>query len=456
MSNTTTKSILGKILFVVGIIIILIVLASLIIRFVPKIFGGLANIGSSIENILGKNEISVTTSDVSLTNEERFVVSWESNINKTGLYSISHDCIDNVTLDIETTVGTRRMICGDSFTLGPNEGSVTLIANLNKENAFADIPVSINFIDENNKEIASGTVVVTIQNGDPNAGTAISAQPVENIEAETPVKSTSSNTKTSTQTSQPRSVVYTSVATGPADLAIANISAIGNNRVSFTATNKGGRSSGVWFFTYTTPTQPKETISSPLQMSLGPNQSILYTVTFAAKSSGNQNVVIQLDPNNSISESSETNNVGTITLSGAAFGGGSNNNTDNDYDSRDDADFQILDVEVGRISGNRFVEDDNAEEGDDIALRFVVKNRGGDETEDWRFEVRNLPFDSDDTFRSREYNSLRPGELLEVVVEFENIDEGDYEIEVEVDSEDDTDEESESNNDDSVDLEVEN
>lgn len=455
MSNTTTKSILGKILFVVGIIIILIILASLIIRFVPKIFGGLANIGSSIENILGKNEISVTTSDISLENGERFVVSWESNINKTGLYNISHNCVDNVTVDIETTVGVRRMICGDTFTLGSSEGSVTLIANLNKENSFSDIPVSINFVDENNKEIATGTVVVTIQNGDPNAGTGISAQPIENISEETTDTNTQSNTRTSTQTSQPRSVVYTNVATGPADLAIANISAIGNNRVSFTATNRGGRSTGVWFFTYTTPTNPKETITSPLQMSLGPNQSILYTVTFAAKSAGNQNVVVQLDPNNSISESSETNNVGTVTLSGNAFGGGSNN-TNNDYNSRDDADFRILELEVGRISGNRFIEDDEADEGDDIAVRFVVKNQGGDETEDWRFEIRNLPFDDDDTFRSKEYNSLRPGESLEVVVEFENIDEGDYEIEVEVDSEDDTDEESESNNDDSVDLEVQN
>jgi len=451
MSNTTTKSIIGKILFVVGIIIILIILASLIIRFVPKIFGGLANIGSSVENILGKGEISLTASDVSLNNGERFVVSWESNINKTGLYNISHDCIDNVTVDIETTVGARRMICGDSFTLGPEAGSVTLIANLNKNNAFADIPVSINFVDENKKQIATDTIVVTIQNGDPNAGTGISAQPIENEDTESSAKTTS-NTRI---TSQQRSVAYTPVATGPADLSIANISAAGNNRVSFTATNNGGRNTGVWFFTYTTPTNPKETITSPLQMSLGPNQSILYTVTFAAKSAGNQNVVVQLDPNNSISESSETNNVGTVTLSGNAFGAGSSG-TNNDYNSRDDADFRILNLEVGRISGNRFVEDDEAEDGDDIAIRFVVKNQGGDETEDWRFNIKNLPYDDDDTFRSREYDSLKPGQSLEIVVEFENIEEGNYDIEVEVDSDKDTREESERNNSDSVDLEVEN
>ncbi len=456
MSETTTKSFIGKILFVVGIIIILIILATLIIRFVPRVFSGLANIGSSIENVFGKNEISVTASDVSLTNGERFVVSWDSNITKTGLYNISHACIDDVNIDIETINGTRRMICGDTFTLGPNAGSVTLVANLDKENAFADIPVSITFVDEDNKVVATNNVVVTIQNGDPNAGTGISAQPIEQVEEETPTPTASTPKPTTPRaTTQPRSTVYTPVATGPADLAVSNLAILGNNRVAFTVTNNGGRSTGSWLFNYSTPTSPKQTITSPLQPTLGPNQSILYTVTFAAKSNGNQTVVVQLDPNNNVSESSETNNVGTITMTGGAFGGGSNG-TNNDYDSRDDADFQIIGLEVGRVSGNNFVRDDSVEDGDDVVVRFIVKNQGGDETEDWRFEVSNSPYDDDDTFRSREYNALRPGESIEIFVEFENIDEGDYEIEVMVDSEDDTDEESESNNDDSVDLEVDN
>lgn len=451
MSNTTTKSIIGKILFVIGVIIILILLASLIIRFVPRIFGGLANIGSSFGSILGKEEIVVTSSDVNLGNGERFVVSWESDINKTGVYNISHACVDNVNIDIETASGVRRLICGSPFTLGQNPGSVTLIASLSKENTFVDVPIQVNFVQGQDNVLATGEVLVTIQNGDPNVGTGISAKPVEE---EAPSTTSQTNTR-GTQTTQPRTVVNTPTVTGPADLAISNIASFGNNQIIFTVTNKGGRNTGTWFFTYTTPTEPKETISSPLQMSLGPNQSILYTLTFAAKSNGNQTVAVQLDPNNTISESSETNNVGTLTLSGGSFGGGSNN-TSTDYNSRDDADFRILNLEVGRISGNRFVEDDEAEDGDDIAIRFIVKNQGGDETEDWRFEVKNLPYDDDDLFKSKEYNSLKPGQSLEIVVEFENIDEGDYDIQVEVDSDDDTDEESEGNNKDSVDLEVQN
>ncbi len=455
MSNTTTKSFVGKILFVLGIIIILIVLASLIISFVPRVFSGLANIGSSLGELGKKPEISVTASDVSLNNSERFVINWESNIDKTGLYNISHPCVDNVTVDIETINGTRRMICGDSFTLGPNPGSLTLIANLNKENAFVDVPIAISFV-QDGKTIASNDVVVTIQNGDPNTGTGISAKPVEEepVKEVTPVKQKPTTPVTKTPT-QYKPVTYVPVVTGPADLAISKIASISNNKIVFTVTNKGGRSTGSWLFQYTTPTDPKKTITSPLQMSLGPNQSILYTITFEAKANGNQSVVIQLDPSNLVSESIENNNIETITLTGSGFGNnnGSNNNDDS-YNSKDDADFIIQNLEVGRVSGNKFVKDDTADEGDDIALRFVVKNRGGENTKNWRFEIENLPYKSSNSFRSQEYNKLRPGESIEVLVQFDDIERGDFEIEVEVDSDNDTREESESNNIDSVDLEV--
>ncbi len=460
MSNTS-KSFIGKILFVIGVIIILILLASLIIRFVPKIFGGIANIGSSLGGAFGqKEEIIVTASDVNLNNGERFIVSWDSDIDKVGVYNVSFGCVDNVNIDIETTSGVRRLICENPFTLGQNPGSVTLIANLNKENSFADVPIKISFTQGSKAALASSEVLVTIQNGNPNAGTfgttgsTITAEPVEQEPKPTNTTTSSQTTSTRTTTSQPRTVVYQPIATGPADLAISNIAAIGNNRIAFTVSNNGGRASGNWYFNYATPTSPKETITSPIQMSLGPNQSMLYTITFNAKASGNQSVTVQIDPNNLISEASETNNIGTITLSGSAFGGGSSNNNDDSYNSREDADFEIRDLQVGRLSGNRFIEDDEAEEGDDIAIRFVVKNRGGEETEDWRFEVTGLPYRTSDDFTSKEYRYLKPGESLEVTVEFENIYRGDYEIEVFVDSENDTREERENNNRRSVDLEV--
>jgi hypothetical protein len=460
MSDTSSKSFIGKILFVIGVIIILIILASLIIRFVPRFFSGLANIGSSIQNVLGKDEILVTSSDVSLSDGEKFVVSWDSNIDETGVYNITHACVDNINIDIETASGVRRLICDNPFTLGSSAGSVTLIANLSKANSFADVPVIVNFTQGNTAPLASGNVVVTIQNGDVNAefnekGTSISTEPVEQIEE--PSTTAVRTTTTQPQYTQPRTVVYAPTVSGPADLSISSLAKLGTNKVAFTVSNNGGRSTGTWNFTYNTPTNPKENITSPVQPSIPAGASILYKLTFNAKSDGNQSVVVQLDPGNVVSESSETNNVGTITLSGSAYGNGSNNNGGNtSYDDDDDADFVITNLEVGRLSGSRFSEDDEADEGDDVAIRFTVKNRGGDTTEDWRFEIENLPYDDGGTYRSPRYNELKPGQSLEITVELENVDEGDYDIEVLVDSEDDTDEESESNNDDSVDLEVQN
>lgn len=456
MSDTSSRSFIGKILFVLGVIVILIILASLIIRFVPRIFSGLANVGSSVQNVLSKDEILVTSSDVSLSNGDRFVVSWDSNIDESGVFNITHACVENVNIDIETASGVRRLICGNPFTLGSSAGSVTLIATLSKANSFADVPVIVNFTQGNNAPLATGNVVVTIQNGDINAGfnqngNTITAEPVEQ---EDPEPTRPATTPVRTTTTQPRTVVYAPVVSGPADLAISSIANIGNNRVAFTVSNNGGRSTGTWNFTYNTPTSPKQTITSPLQPSLAPGASILYTLTFNAKADGNQSVVVQLDPSNVVSEASETNNVGTITLSGNGYGGGSNNNGDSSYDSRDDADFVITNLEVGRLSGSRFVEDDEADEGDDVAIRFTVKNRGGETTEDWRFEVDGLPYDDGGKYRSPRYNELKPGQSLEVTVELENVDEGRYEIEVFVDSEDDTDEERENNNTADVDLEV--
>lgn len=457
MINDGIKSLIGKILFVIGVIIVLIVLAFLIIKFVPKIFSGLANVGSSVNGIFGKEEITVTASDTNLSDKESFDVSWDFDTNRSGVYSITNSCVDNVNIDIETPNGIRRLICDNSFTLGTSAGSVNLIANLDKENSFADVPVIINFTENgSDTPLASGNVVVTIQNGDPNSGTfgdskaTISTQAVEQLDDD------SSDTKTTSsavKTAAPKTVVQTSYATAPADLAISNVTAVGN-QVSFTVSNIGGKSTGNWTFNYTTPTNPKETLSSPLQVSLSKGQSIRYTLTFGAKASGNQNVAIQLDPSNAISELSETNNIGTITLSGGSIGGG--NTDDNSYNSNDDADFVIRNLEVGRLSGNNFREDDKANDGDDIAIQFTVQNHGGETTEDWRFEIDNLPYDDDDNYRSKEYSALRPGESLTITVEFENVDEGDYDIDVTIDSEKDTREESESNNDDSVDLEVEN
>jgi hypothetical protein len=473
-NNSGGRSLLGKILFVVGVIIILIVLAFLIIKFVPRMIGGLANVGSSFGSIFGSDEITVSASNTTIGNGERVAVAWEYDTAKAGIYGITFGCTDNVEVDIVNDAGAKSLICGQLFTLGPAAKQAEVRIYLKTENSFADVPVQVYFTESGaTTPTASGQVFITIQDGNPSAvsgdlsgdAATIDSEPV--TDAATSTKSTTAGTsggnnvyvnkQTSTYTA-PRSVSTgtTYYATGPADLVISNI-ATSNTQVGFTVSNTGGRASGSWIFSYSTPTNPKETFTSPVQVSLSPGQSIRYTLTFAAKSAGTQSVAIVIDSTNNVTEASEANNIGTVNMTGPAYGNtGGSTGGNTGYDEDDDADFIIEDLEIGRMSGDRFVEDDEPEDGDDIAVRFYVRNRGGETTEDWRFEIRELPYDSEDTFRSKEYKELRPGESIEVILELDNVDEGDYELRVEVDSEDDTDEERENNNVDTIDFEVEN
>lgn len=463
------RSLLGKILFVVGVVIILIILAFLIIKFVPRVISGLANVGSPFGGLFGNDDIAVTANTVAIDNGGKVTLTWPVSTTEAGSYGITYACTDNVEADIVTDAGARNLICGTIFTLGPVADTATVRVYLKTENSFADVPLQVYFIKNGNSApTKSGQVVVTVQDGNPAAAAGdlsgdaatIESEPVsEDTEKKDAAGTVYVNNTTRTTTAAPRYVTTgTTYATGPADLVVTNVIA-SNTQVGFTVSNTGGRATGSWVFTYTTPTNPKETFTSPLQISLAPGQSIRYTLTFAAKASGNQTVAIVADATNSVTEASESNNVGTVVMTGSAYGNTGNGNgssNNGNYDEDDEADFIIEDLEVGRVSGNRFIEDDNADEGDDIAVRFIVRNRGGEETEDWRFEIKELPYNRDDTFRSREYDALRPGESIEIIVELDNVDEGDYDIEVEVDSEDDTDEERENNNKRSADLEVEN
>jgi len=457
MANSTEKrSFLGKILFVVGIIIILIILAFLIINFVPRVVGGLANVGSAIGGIFGRNDIEITASETVIDNGDAFTIAWDHSANTPGSYGVTYGCTDNVEVQLVTTSGTRDLTCGTVFTLGPTVNQVTLQAELETENSLADIPVQVYFTENGaTAPTASGQIFITVQDGDPNFGifggdSTITAEPTDNVDV---VDTTVDDDDVIYIDDEPTTGGTTPVVASPADLAITNVVAAGR-RVIFTVSNVGGTRTGTWVFNYTTPTNNSELITSPLQISLAPGQAIQYTLTFGEKDSGNQQVIITADPFNGITELSETNNRGVVVMPGGSFGNTGGNNNSGNFDDDDDADFVIEDLEVGRLSGSRFIEDDRVDEGDDVAIRFTVRNRGGETTDDWRFEIDDVPFDDDDDFRSREYDRLRPGEFIEITVEFENVDEGRYDIEVNIDSEDDTDEERESNNDDTVELDV--
>lgn len=452
------RGIILRALFIISVVIILIILAVAVIRILPKVFSSLTNVVSMVKSPFQSNDIEVSVNNFDLESGENFLMSWEYEPQVSGFYTVNYDC----SVDAEVTVHGQNdqvLICNAPYPVGDTT-SVDVSVVPGEGTGFVDVPFTVSYIagaDEATE--ASGSLEVNIK-GDMTSVTsggsyneAYQNQTSDNnanIVSE-PVSNTSGSGTTYAQ--------YSTQPTSPADLAISNVLNYGN-QVSFTVSNIGGRSSGVWLFTY--QTSGGRLHASPLQLSLRPGEAIRYTLTFNTGS--RENVTIVVDPYNTVIESSEYNNIGYGTVSGDYYGSyyGNyyyyNNYDDRYYYGSDDADLEIRNLEVGYLSGNRFREDSTIDENDEAAVRFEVRNNGDRPTGTWRYEITNLPYDNnrDDEYRSGRQPSLRPGEIIEIVVSFDNIDEGSYNIKVELDPDDDIDEERESNNDETARLRVTN
>jgi hypothetical protein len=427
VETNTKKELFTKILFIIGIIVLIFIFAYALIKIVPKMFSGLASVGQFVTSPFTSKTIKISSSDTSLNSGDKFILSWEYNPKKTGDYNISYDCQENLSIQIVSDKGPKSLLCNTKYNLQA-AGSAELVASLKKQNIFVDLPIKIEYIDSENKSvIASGEIKLNVKNETLNASnTVIVSDPI----------SITNNSNTGSGL-----VNY-----GPADLAITNAYAINDNVITFTISNIGGTASGIWYFDYINT--DGQTESSPMQVSLSRGQALKYTLNLDSNYS-NDNVKIIVDPRNNIYESNEINNQATIVING-------NNYYDNsDYNSNDNADLKITDFEVGRISSSdKFTQDDQINVDQDATVRFTVKNIGGKSTGNWRYKITGLPYDNDDDKESKSQSSLRPGQSREITVTFTNPDEGNYTIKVKVDSDNDVDEESESNNSESDRLEV--
>lgn len=466
--NKPKANFVAKILFVLGGIILFILLAVFILRLVPVAVSNIANLGSSIGSSITKavkgDQILVTTNTDSVPALTPVMVNFEYTPEIPGQYFVSYACNDGLFYDIQSNNGPKRIICNTPFRLGENLTAISLVPVVTKANVFIDSQITIEYKDEQSNTIAKGSTVITVKNEGSGAQTATStaSNPFDangsssgaKVNA-TPVtaKPVTPATSSGTGTSKPATTASKPYVPSTRDLTVTHIEKLGNQSAFvFYVYNMGNTPTGSWEFTYTDAEDPSKTLVSPLQASLGAGQGLAVTVQFSGQKNSNQSISVNVDPYNRISESNESNNYSSVTITGNRSSGSGSGS----YDSSDDADLVITDMEVGRMSGSRFTEDDQIDEDDTAAVRFVVKNQGGESTGSWRFEITNLPYDSGDTYRSKSYASLKPGESLEIVAEFDGIDEGRYTVRVEVDSEDDVDEERENNNTASETLRVDN
>lgn len=423
-SPSLVRTLIGKLLFVVGVLILLAVLAWAILKIVPKVVSSVAGVGGAVSGLFSSSEVTASLSPQTVSTGESSTLKWGYRGGKEGRFDVSYACVDGVSLTMQNGGSTRALICGNEYSLGDEPGDAAITAKLAKEDSLADVNLRVTFRDEEGQFVGEDSALLTVTSGDGYGA------------AEGGDEAATEGTVVTTKTTGG------SYSTGAAaDLAIYS-SNVSGGRLTFTAANQGGRSTGPWQFTYSTPTNPQDVFVSPAMMSLAPGEALGVTLRFGEVEDGRHTVTVSADPWNQIAESDEGNNSFAVRVDGDDDGGSSRGN--------DDADLEIDDLETGSMDGRDFDEDDTIDENDDAAVRFVVENTGDEPTGSWRYEV-TLPGDD---YRSGKQSSLDPGESQEITVEFGELDSGTYTIKVEIDPDDDVDEEDEDDNTDSVKLRV--
>jgi hypothetical protein len=443
-NKLSIKEIIIKTLFIIGVIIIISVLAFAVIRIVPQMFSGIASVGNAITSPFTNKNIKILANDSEINSNETVLLSWDHTSDETGLYSLKYSCVENVSIKILNERGTRNILCNTNFNLA-DEKEAELVMILDKENTFVDVPIEINFVNSETDSIdASGKITISMKNdsrlsnnGDIPQNGADSENAsnradisTEEIEGTTPAPTTTAPRNTNTPSTV--NIVRT-----PADLLISNVS-VTRNSISFNAQNIGGTTTGSWIFSYLIPNESVQ--YSAVQNPLRSGEGIRYTLNFSQEFYTGT-AIINLNATNSFYEANKNNNFITFNVSGRGSGSDSN-----DYDSRARTDLEISDLEVGYISGNRFIENETIYERDEFAIKFIVKNIGGQNTGSWRFKVSDLPIRNESDYISDRQNSISPGEAREIIVRFDYAEIGSYRVRVELDPDNDIREEDERNN----------
>lgn len=432
-SPSLLRSLLGKLLFVAGVLILLALLAWAVLKIVPKIASSIAGVGGAVSGIFASSEVSATLSPQTVSSGESSTLKWRYGGQKEGEYSLSYDCVDGLSVTMERNGAAKALMCESEYSLGDDEGEVSVTPKLAKADALADVDFRVVFRDEDGQKIGEDRALLTATSGDGYGAAKGGDEAATEGTVETAKKPANGGSGSTTYTPS-----------APADIALYN-PAESNGRLTFTAGNQGGKSTGIWYFTYSTPTNPQDVFVSPAMASLAPGEALGITLRFGEVEDGRHTVTVSADPYGQVAESNEGNNSFAIRVDGDGNSGGSSGGNGND-----DANLEIDDLEVGRLDGRDFDQDDTIDEDDEAAVSFVVKNTGDESTGSWRYEI-TLPGDD---YRSGKQSSLRPGEEQEITLGFDELDAGTYTIKVEVDSDDDVDEEDERDNDDSAKLKV--
>jgi hypothetical protein len=291
------KTLFGDIAAIIGFILLIVIVIWGLVHLVS--LGG-----NWLSSLSGKPAASVQVSAPSSANSgEAFTVSWKFTPPTGGSYAFLYPCHDG--LSFKTTPpqsgagATYAIPCAAAYSMPVTNNALTVTPQLTGTNSVVT-SLSIVFLPN-----ATGTAETA---GQVQAATTITILP-----ALANVTTTSTPAKHATM----RHLAYT----GPADLAVSNISGnvdtSGNATVSFTIKNVGGSPTGTYYFSASLPTQSASYVS-PMQSSLDPGDSMVNTLSFGPVNQGGGAFSVTVIPGGA--DANAANNSASTVLSGSYNG----------------------------------------------------------------------------------------------------------------------------------------
>lgn len=447
--NKSVKNLVVKVLFIIGIIIVVFLLTLAMMKVIPAIFSSFANVGDSMKNSFkSTNSLNIKTDKTNLRSGELVVMDWKYEPAENGVYEVKYSCADNLSFELGTAEGNKGIKCNTVYKLNPVTQTVSMLPIVSKENVLVETTFDIRYVNVNGEIKTNDEVELTIVNRGKDelvgSGTIINAEIISPGSVDTKkddVRKPTAEEITPNIPTTNTTPVKQPVNVGRPDLRIYNVQTTDGTTVVFSVSNIGSSQTGSWYFNYAMPDGDVQL--SPVQPSLKPGEAIRYTIRLSNVPRGN--VAIALDPNNRVIELSEINNIAVVEIKGD--GGAVSNNSNR-------ADLEIKNLATGRMSGSKFVEDYEVSTDDVAAIRFNVTNIGGKSTGTWKFEANNVPYSEEKLFESSRQTSLLPNETREIIVKFDRPDVGRYDIKVEIDPRNEIKEDSVRNNYDSVKMRV--
>lgn len=314
------QRLISNILAVAGFIILIAIIVWGAFHFLNLASSGF----SSLFNRSGDATIKINAPEVAGSGQP-VDISWDyTPPTGSGSYALVYQCREGFQFRIVASTSTLNVIpCGNAYTVGNQDSKGVRLVPVLASDTSAEIPFSIIYMTAGTTGTtttdnhAQGNATITI--------TSASQQPSGNTSG-TP---SGSDTGMTGNTGTP-------APTGPADLTVRILSIgvidpiSGNivNRapvspqevvaVKFDIKNEGGTATGAWYFTAQLPTAPAAPYSSPQQRSLSPGDHIENTLRFNQVAQGGT-FTVNVDPTNLVSESNESNNTASQSISGVYY-----------------------------------------------------------------------------------------------------------------------------------------